>query len=133
VTLRQFRPPLLWLALWIFGWALCITLSLLPPIALPGPEDSDKLGHFLAYFTLSLWAVLIFRQRRSHFIAAIALVLLGASIEWAQATLTQTRHGDPADLLANTLGILSGLALSFAGTRIPNFLVALDTKLFRRS
>jgi len=131
VTLRDFRRPWLWLGIWIFGWALCIALSLLPPIPLGGPEDSDKLGHFLAYFTLSAWAVQIFRTRRAQLVAAFALFLLGAGIELAQATLTTTRLGDPRDVLANTLGVLAGLALTW--TPAARLLHHLDHRLFRRS
>jgi len=130
VTLRDFRRPWLWLGIWIFGWALCIALSLLPPIPLGGPEDSDKLGHFLAYFTLSAWAVQIFRTRRAQLVAAFALILLGVGMELGQATLTTTRLGDPRDVLANTLGVLTGLALSF--TPLATALHRIDQKIKKR-
>lgn len=126
--LRTFVRPRLWLGIWMFGWIVCIALSLLPPIPLGGPEDSDKIGHFLAYFTLSAWAVSIFRARGTQAMAALALVLLGLGIEFAQAELTVTRHGDYRDAVANTLGILAGLALSF--TPVANALQALDRRLF---
>ena len=128
MTLRPFARPRLWLGVWVFGWALCITLSLLPPMAMDGPPDSDKVGHFLAYFILSAWAVSIFRTRRAQACAAVALVLLGLGIEWGQANLTTTRHGDLRDAVANTLGIGLGFALGF--TPLAQLLERIDRKLF---
>ena len=128
MRLRDFRRPRLWLGIWIFGWALCITLSLVPAVGLPGPPDSDKLGHFLAYFTLAAWAVGTFRTRRAHLLAALALACLGVALEFAQAQLTTVRLGDPRDAIANTLGIAAGLALSF--TPLSRLLEHLDTRLF---
>lgn len=125
--MRDFHRPRLWLGVWIFGLALCIALSLLPPIKLGAPSDSDKLGHLLAYFTLSAWAVLIFRSRRGQLFAALGLFVLGLSMELAQAQLTTTRLGDPRDAVANTVGILAGLALSF--TPAASFLQRLDGRL----
>jgi VanZ family protein len=127
--MRDFRRPRLWLGVWIFGIALCIVLSLLPPIELGAPRDSDKLGHLLAYFTLSAWAVMIFRSRRSQSLAALALFALGLTLELAQAQLTTTRLGDPRDALANTLGILAGLVVAF--TPAATFLQRVDIRLFR--
>lgn len=130
MILRPFARPRLWLGVWVFGWALCIALSLLPPIPLGGPQDSDKIGHFLAYFILSAWAVSIFRTRRAQVLAALSLVALGLAIEWGQANLTATRHGDPRDALANTLGIALGLAMAF--TPLTHLLERLDRKLFKQ-
>lgn len=126
--LRAFARPRLWLGVWVFGWALCIALSLLPPIPLGGPQDSDKIGHFLAYFILSAWAVSIFRTRRAQALAALSLVALGLGIEWAQANLTVSRQGDLRDALANSLGIALGFALGF--TPLARALETLDRKLF---
>lgn len=130
MTLRDFRRPRLWVGVWIFGWVLCVVLSLTSPIPLGGPPDSDKFGHFLAYFTLSAWAVLIFRARRAQGLAAVSLILLGAVLELAQATFTTTRLGDPSDAIANTLGVLAGLALSL--TPLATTLQRLDQRLRKR-
>jgi len=127
--MRDFVRPRLWLGVWIFGIALCIGLSLLPPIELGAPPDSDKLGHFLAYATLSAWAVLIFRSRRAQALAALGLVALGIGLEFAQAHLTIARLGDPRDALANTLGVLAGFALGF--TPVSLLLQHLDRRLSR--
>lgn len=125
--MRDFRRPRLWLGLWVFGWALCIALSLLPSLPLPGPQGSDKVGHFLAYFTLTAWAVSIFRTRAAHLLAALSLVALGVAMELAQATLTTVRLGDLRDALANTAGVALGLSLSF--TPAATLLLRLDRRL----
>lgn len=127
--LRPFRFPGVWLGLWVLGWLLCIVLSLLPAVDLPGPAHSDKLGHFLAYLVLSAWAVWTFRTRRAHLLAALALVALGVAMEFAQANLTRVRLGDVRDALANTLGVAVGLSLTF--TPLQGLLERADRKLFR--
>lgn len=128
MKLRAFSRPGLWLGVWVLGWALCIVLSLVPAIGLPGPANSDKIGHFLAYFTLTAWAVCTFRHRRTHLLAALALVALGVAMEFAQAQLTKVRLGDVRDALANTLGVAAGLALTF--TPVARALEWLDARLF---
>lgn len=125
--MREFVRPRLWLGLWILGWALCVALSLLPPIELGAPQDSDKLGHFLAYAMLSTWAVMIFRTRRGQALAALSLILLGIGLEFAQAQLTTTRLGDSRDALANTLGVLAGLAFGY--TPVATLLQRLDRRV----
>ncbi|WP_339825537.1 VanZ family protein [uncultured Arenimonas sp.] len=127
--MRGFAVPGLWLALWLLGWVLCIVLSLMPAVDLPGPAHSDKIGHFLAYFILSAWAVWTFRSRRAHLLAALALVALGVAMEFAQANLTKVRLGDVRDALANTLGVAVGLSLTF--TPLQFALERVDRKLFR--
>jgi VanZ family protein len=126
MILKPFHRPRLWLGIWLSGWILCIVLSLLPPIPLHGPPDSDKFGHLLAYFTLSAWAVQIFARPRARLLAALALFALGLTMEIAQAQLTTTRMGDPADLLANTLGIVLGLATAL--TPLATLLQRLDRR-----
>jgi VanZ family protein len=124
--MHPFHRPRLWLSIWILGWVLCIVLSLLPPIPLHGPPDSDKVGHLLAYFTLSAWAVQIVARPRARLLAALALFALGLTMEIAQAQLTTTRMGDAADLLANTLGIVLGLATAL--TPLATLLQRLDRR-----
>lgn len=118
-ALRDFRYPRLWLGVWLFGWALCIALSLLhPPEFDIDVADSDKIGHFLAYATLSAWAVLIFARGRAHWLAALALVLLGIGMELAQGAFTSDRLMDARDAIANTLGVLFGQAIAATKLRV---------------
>jgi VanZ family protein len=129
LALRAFARPRVWLGIWILGWCLAITLSLVrpPPIGLDVP-DSDKLGHLLAYATLSAWAVMLFATRRGWVLAALALVALGIGMEFAQGALTDYRLRDPRDAVANTLGVLLGLGVAM--TRMQGLLQALDRRWF---
>ena len=108
---------------------LCIVLSLITPpqIDLDIP-DGDKLGHFLAYGTLSAWAVSIFSTRRARLIAGALLVLLGVSMELAQGEFTVDRMMDARDAIANTVGVVFGQLLSLA--RAQSWLQRLDARLF---
>lgn len=124
---RDLKRPRLWLGVWAFGWLLCIALSLLPPLALGGPPDSDKLGHFLAYFALMAWAVMLFEGWRARALVAGLLVLLGLGLEFAQAELTIMRLGDARDVAANALGVLAGLGLGL--TQVRDVLVWVEGKL----
>jgi VanZ family protein len=129
-ALRDFKRPGLWLGIWIFGWILCVVLSLIhPPHIDIDVPDGDKIGHLLAYAVLSAWAVLIFATRRSHWKAALALVVLGIVMELAQGALTDDRMMDPMDALADTLGVLLGQLLALG--RAQTLLQGWDLRIFR--
>ena len=81
-----------------------------PPPLPPLPDNSDKLEHLLAYFVLAACAVQLFAGRRALGLAAVGLVALGIGIEIAQGLLTTTRAADPRDAVANTLGVVLGMA-----------------------
>jgi VanZ family protein len=113
-ALRDFSRPNVWLGIWIFGWLLCIVLSLGPPPPIPSEvPDGDKFGHAVAYALLSAWAAMIFRTRAGLLRSAAALMALGIVIEIAQGTLTDNRSGDPYDALADALGIVVGLGVAW--------------------
>lgn len=112
--MRDLRHPRRWLALWLVMVAAVIALSLIPPPSLPtAPPDSDKLGHFLAYFALMAMAVQLFAARGRLLLIASALALLGVALEFAQGALTTTRMFDLRDALANGLGAIAGLVLAW--------------------
>jgi len=125
--MRDFSKPRLWLGIWVFGWVLCIVLSLGPPPPIPtNVPDGDKIGHTLAYAVLSAWAVMIFRTRAAWLRSAAALMALGIAIEFAQGALTDYRSADPYDALADAVGILLGLCV--ATTPASGFLLELDRR-----
>lgn len=127
--LHDFSRPRLWLGVWLFGWLLCVVLSLSSPIQFgSGLDNSDKLGHFLAYAALSGWSVLIFAQRHARWAAAASLVLLGVAMELAQQQFTVDRMMDALDALANTLGVVAGQCLAWTPAR--TWLQRLDARLF---
>lgn len=127
--MRVFLKPKLWLGIWCFGWLLCIVLSLItPPDISVDMDNSDKLGHFLAYGTLSAWAVMIFQSKRAWWKSAAALVCLGISMEFAQGFLTSHRMMDWHDAMANTMGVGLGLCVSLLPMQL--WLQRMDKKLF---
>lgn len=115
--LKPLRWPRFWLALWWLAIPATIAVCLvrLPPMALP--DNSDKVEHFLAYFLLAGSAVQIYRTRAALVWAGVGLVGMGIGIELAQGALTATRMADPMDVLANSIGVVAGLCLTFTPLR----------------
>jgi VanZ family protein len=129
--MRGFRWPGLWLALWSLGIVAVIVVCLGPPPKLPPlPDNSDKAEHFLTYVFLAFGAVQLFATRRALWWAGLGLVGLGVGIEFAQGAFTVDRSADPLDALANTLGVLAGMA--FVRTSMREWLLRLDRRLFAR-
>ncbi|AWH54745.1 hypothetical protein C1924_16945 [Stenotrophomonas sp. ESTM1D_MKCIP4_1] len=116
-ALKPLRRPVLWAGLWGLAVLVVIVVCLIPPPPLQLPENSDKVEHFLAYFILSGSAVQLFRRGTPLLWAGAGLVLMGVGIEFAQGALTSTRSADPMDALANTVGVLSGLATALTPLR----------------
>lgn len=126
---RSFKPlrrPVLWGGLWIVAIAAVVVLSLAPSVPMPDVPDGDKLGHFLAYFTLAAAAVQLYARWPALLGAGVGLVLLGIGLEYAQGALTQTRMQDPADAFANTLGVIVGLSTRL--TPLRDVLLQFDTR-----
>lgn len=101
--------------LWIVLMALIMVGSLLPlnvPSATPVP--GDKLQHFLGYGLLATMATLGFSRLSLALAAALAMIGLGAAVEGIQHLLPW-RQFDWLDMLANTLGVVSGIALGLVG------------------
>ncbi len=73
-----------------------------PPVTVEGL--SDKVDHFLAYFSLSLLASGASSPRRLA-VVMLGCFLLGASLEVAQGLFTQQRQAEWGDLAANSAGI----------------------------
>lgn len=112
--LRDFRHPVLWVAIWLLMIGAVVVTSLMSAQDLPAaPFDGvDKVEHFLAYLVLGAYAVMLFAARRTQSVAAAALIALGVGLEFAQGALTVSRQADSADALANALGVLAGLMLA---------------------
>jgi VanZ family protein len=96
------------------GWALVIGVvvgSLLPGRMMPTVSLSDKIQHAGAYFLLMIWFAGLY-QRKVHPIIAVVLLLLGIALDLLQGT-TKTRSFEVNDIVADAVGILVGLVLSF--------------------
>ncbi len=110
--------PLARPGLWIAG-ALLLALAIVVGSLLPGPvvpsvSSWDKLDHTGAYLVLALWLAGMVDRRR-YLWAAGGAFLLGVAVEIAQALLTDTRHGDVLDLVANATGVVLALAVAYLG------------------
>ena len=108
--LKPFRCPRLWLALWCVAVLLVIVFSLTPPPPMALPRHGDKVEHVLAYAVLAAGAVQLFAGRVRLLGTGLGLVAMGVALEFAQGALTATRMADPWDALANTSGVMLGLA-----------------------
>ena len=106
--------------------AAVVVLSLIPvEVDLGG--DRDKLAHFLAYGSLSLWFGMIFTGRSRQLGIALVFVALGAALELLQG-LTDYRTFDTADMVANAIGAVLGWGL--AQTPLKNGLAWIERAFF---
>ncbi|WP_343651819.1 VanZ family protein [Stenotrophomonas sp.] len=115
--IKPLRRPRLWAALWALAVLVVIVVCLIPPPPMDLPKNSDKVEHFLAYFILAGSAVQLFRRGRPLLWAGVGLVLMGVCIEFAQGALTSNRSADAMDAIANTIGVLAGMAITFTPLR----------------
>lgn len=117
-SLKPFRRPWLWASLWVLAVAAVVVASLMPASDLPHvPNNFDKIEHFIAYAGLSAGAVQLFVRRLSWGFICVLLVLMGIGLECLQAQMGLGRMLDRTDALANTLGVLVGLATAFTPWR----------------
>lgn len=108
------RHPRSWL---VIGWGLiiaAIVVCLLPGQSLPTTNISDKVEHAGLYAFLTIWFAGLYPRNRYLLIAG-ALVVLGIGIEIAQGAMHLGRTADIRDVFANSIGIMIGLVLAFAG------------------
>jgi VanZ family protein len=85
-------------------------LSLAPGEALPDTGVSDKLEHFAAYGALGLMGIYAYPEKSRLRWVVIGLVGYGIGLEMLQI-LVPSRFFSIGDIIANTLGVLSGYAL----------------------
>lgn len=126
-ALKPFRRPWLWGGLWCLAIAAVVVVSLAPPPPMPPVEGGDKIGHFLAYGALAFGAVQLYARWPALLGAGLGLVLMGIGLEWAQDAFTDTRQMERADALANTLGVIAGLATRL--TPLRDLLLRLERRL----
>ena len=103
-------------ALLIVGWcfvAVIWWLSLTPQPPHVDFEQSDKVGHFLAYGGTMFWFCLVYRRPRTRLMYAIAFIAMGIAIEYIQRW-TGYRSFEVYDMVADALGVLLGWAVAIA-------------------
>jgi len=78
-------------------------------------SNSDKYGHFIAYFLLSfswLYALRNFpRKKFKEYLIVFFLISYGIIIEVLQGVLTSYRQADIYDIIANSAGVLFAVIL----------------------
>ena len=123
-NLRYFA---LWQLIGVMLIATVIYLSLTPkPPRLPlDIEWGDKLGHFLAYFTLMAWHAQLYRGAGIRLALVIAFIGMGIGLEYLQAA-GGVRMFEWADALANSLGALAAFSASY--TRMAFVLQRLEQR-----
>ena len=116
-SFKPFKRPWLWSGLWMLAIAAVVIGSLLPSSDLPSVKVNDKVEHFVAYAALAAGAVQLFARRLSWAFVCVLLVLMGIGLEYLQAQMGLGRMLDRNDALANTIGVLIGLATAFTPLR----------------
>jgi len=92
-------------------------LSLTPRDALPEIHMWDKPQHLMAYAVLAICGAIGFLGRRPRLIIGVGLIVLGCSLEVAQAAVPG-RNPSVGDAVANIAGIALGLAAAWIGNRL---------------
>lgn len=86
------------------GIVIAIWILSLMPVSQSGVPGSDKIHHFLAYFScMFVWGQL-YRQPAPRLGLAILFILMGMLVEFAQG-MTGYRYFDWQDMVANAIGV----------------------------
>lgn len=128
--LDRINPALQWKVLWLaLGWSLVLLIIYLSLKAPTPPKPSffnlpnlDKLGHCLAYFTLTGWFVQLYVAPRARLKCALGFIALGIILEILQG-LGGMRQADWKDATANITGVLLAwqLGKTWFATRLETF------------
>ena len=116
----------IWLSI---GYALLSMTAVLSLI--PGPDigGGDKLVHFVTYALLSGWFSLIVKNTRTLWAVLFGLIAFGLLMEYLQG-FTSYRRQDIDDAIANSAGVMVGIAIHFSPLR--GMLVNFDKFLHAR-
>ncbi|WP_415887083.1 VanZ family protein [Neptuniibacter sp. QD37_6] len=107
---------------WIWIAFLLAVAALVYGIFRPTPperifENSDKVGHFIAFFSVSLLGRLALYKVSGLSYWAVWLIL-ACSLEFLQEILQPLRHFSVADTLANVIGVSIAMFLYAVLTKI---------------
>jgi len=105
----------------IVGWSLVGViwwLSLTPQPPHVDFEQSDKVGHFLAYGGVMFWFCVLYRSARTRLVYAIGFIAMGIGIEYIQRW-TGYRSFEVYDMVADALGVVLGWAVALVVFRWP--------------
>lgn len=102
------------LGLYALAVAILFVICVVPSRTLPDPGTGDRFEHAAAWFVLTTTGYLLAPNRRLA-IPAFALAF-GLVIEVLQGTMNLGRHADPLDVVADVVGVSTGV-LAFLATR----------------
>jgi VanZ family protein len=110
--------------------AFIIVTCLMPARDVPDTGIPDKVVHVFSYAVLAFWYASILQRR--HLVALLlALTAFGGLIELAQGAMHLGRHAEWADLLADVVGSVLGLALAATPLgRWPSFMESTFRRVF---
>jgi len=97
----------LWLFIGCAYLAYIIYGSLTPDPVDVQIDGFDKIMHFSAYALLMIWFAMIFHKAIYRNSYAIAFIMLGVGLEFAQQA-GGVRYFEFGDMVANSLGVLAG-------------------------
>ena len=106
----------------LIGWLLITAVIVLSLIninaAMPDISNSDKYGHFIAYFSLMTWFAWLYNKPWVRNLYAIGFIVLGGLMELIQS-MTPHRMGDIDDFHVNTIGVIVGFVFAVFSSQIP--------------
>jgi VanZ family protein len=98
-------------ALWFaVGWAIAaaiVWLSVTPAPPKVDFDQSDKVGHLIAYGGLMFWFCQLYVRSKTRLAYAAGFIALGVALEFVQRALGY-RSFEVADMIADALGVLAG-------------------------
>ena len=110
-----------------YSYTLLVTIASLAKLVITfvpkKVPNTDKIGHFIAYFGFAIiWSLFFFvrnnKSSKNEFLkgvlkAAFFGITFGLVMEVAQLVLTDYRQFDLKDALANTLGVLLAVLIMY--------------------
>lgn len=124
MTKRQYALIRLWLSVGFVGCGLLFVMCLMPHPPTANVANADKIEHYIAYLLLGTWFAGILAPR--WLAVFIGLVAFGGAIELVQAW-SGYRDGEWGDLLADGLGVATGIGLARLGAM--NWLRYIDNRV----
>ncbi len=94
----------------VITWLSLVSFEKVPSVSISIP-GKDKVVHFFFYFFfVFLWTkALDLRERKQQMIVLFIAIIYGIIIEVFQDVFTSTRTADFLDVVANSIGAISGL------------------------
>ncbi|GGH77545.1 VanZ family protein [Phaeocystidibacter marisrubri] len=119
------KSPILYYTPVISWGVFVLVMSLLPSRDLPDAliEVSDLFIHaciYVAWTMLACWGYVQVHQRMkqsAYMVILCCALVFGLGVEFAQKYLTDYRHFEWADILANSTGSIVGLGITFILSR----------------